>query len=86
MNGYLKSGWTVGYINERINILKTEISRLGGLADSAALTEAKSKTYNAYDKTEFKTESEKIIFYKLCELYAFEKTLAAAEEEQKCLS
>ncbi|MBS6831636.1 MAG: glycosyltransferase family 2 protein, partial [Clostridiales bacterium] len=86
LNGYLKSGWTVGYINERINILKTEISRLGGLADSAALTEAKSKTYNAYDKTEFKTESEKIIFYKLCELYAFEKTLAAAEEEQKCLS
>ena len=56
------------------------------VADSAALTEAKSKTYNAYDKTEFKTESEKIIFYKLCELYAFEKTLAAAEEEQKCLS
>lgn len=86
LNGYMKYGWTVGYIVERIKILKSEISRLGGIADASLLTDNRKTVYNVADKTEFKTENEKIIFYKLCELYAFEKVLAMAEEEKKCLS
>ncbi len=82
LNGYIKSGWTPAYIGERIGIIHTEISRLGGVADTAHL----KAVVTTADKTGFKTENEKIIFYKLCELYAFERVQAMMKEEEKCLS
>lgn len=84
-NGYMKSGWTVDYINERINLLKDEISKLIDKAVSQNTNKPNIDINNITDNYNFKSESEKIAFYKMCELYSFQKVLEMAkEEEEKC--